>query len=91
MQLSEQQILFFNTFGFLVFRQHLSVEELEHLNPEFNAAIDALLPPGAQSKERVGRLFLDADTPLLSGLGDDSRFADVAEMRQKLVEFLNSP
>lgn len=79
MQLSEQQILFFNTFGFLVFRQHLSAEELERLNPEFNAAIDALVPPSGKSTERVGRLFLDADTPLLSALGDDPRFADIAE------------
>ena len=81
MQLSEQQILFFNTFGFLILRQHLSADTVERLSPEFNAAIDSLLPPGTQhdGKERIGRVLLDGDTPLLTALADDPRFANVAE------------
>ncbi len=81
MQLSEQQVNHFNTFGFLILRQQLTAEELERINPEFNAAIESLLPPGAEydGKTRLGRLFMDADTPTLAALGDDPRFADVAE------------
>lgn len=81
MQLSEQQKNYFDTFGFLILRQQLTAEELERINPEFNAAIESLLPPGAEydGKTRLGRLFMDADTPTLAALGDDPRFADVAE------------
>ena len=81
MQLTEQQVNHFNTFGFLILRQQLTAEELERINPEFNAAIESLLPPGAEydGKTRLGRLFMDADTPTLAALGDDPRFADVAE------------
>ena len=81
MQLTEQQVNHFNTFGFLILRQQLAEEELERINPEFNAAIESLLPPGAEydGKTRLGRLFMDADTPTLAALGDDPRFADVAE------------
>ena len=81
MQLTEQQVNYFKTFGFLILRQHLPADDLERIYPEFNAAIESLLPPGAQydGKTRLGRLFMDADTPLLAALGDDPRFADVAE------------
>jgi hypothetical protein len=81
MKLSEQQVNYFNTFGFLILRQHLTADDLERINPEFNAAIESLLPPGTEydGKTRLGRLFMDADTPLLAALGDAPRFADVAE------------
>ena len=80
MRLTEQQINHFNTFGFVTFRQFLSAEELKRINPEYNAAVDSLLPPGTEfdGKARIGRQFMDVDTPSLAALGDDPRFADVA-------------
>ena len=81
MRLSEQQVNCFNTFGFLILRQHLTADDLVRINPEFDAAINSLLPRGGEydGKTRLGRQFMDADTPLLAALGDDPRFADVAE------------
>jgi hypothetical protein len=81
MKLTEQQVNYFNTFGFLILRQHLPSDDLERIYPEFNAAIESLLPPGTQydGKTRLGRLFMDADTPFLASLGDEPRFVDVAE------------
>jgi hypothetical protein len=80
MRLTEQQINHFNTFGFVTFRQFLSADELKRINPEYNTALDSLLPPGTEfdGKERLGRAFVDVDTPLVAALGDDPRFADVA-------------
>ena len=38
MQLSEQQKNYFDTFGFLILRRHLTADDLERINPEFEAA-----------------------------------------------------
>ena len=46
MQLTEQQINHFKTFGFLVFRQLLTPEEVQRYSDEFDAGMDATIEGG---------------------------------------------
>ncbi len=80
MQLTEQQMNHYRTFGFLVFRQLLSPDEMETYNREFNAGLQACLQHGMHDEVRGTCVPLhDADTPFIASLLDDPRFADVAE------------
>ena len=49
MQLSEQQLNHFETFGFLVFRQLLSPAEMERYSEEFDAGMAAWLEGGSST------------------------------------------
>ena len=80
MQLTVQQKNHFDTFGFLVFRQLLTPEEVQIYSDEFDAGMDATLEGGMH--DRVVRHWaplMDSNTPFITSLLDDHRFADVTE------------
>jgi len=80
MQLSEQQLNHFRTFGFLIFRQLLSSDEVEQYRREFDSGMEAWRNNGQQQEgTRLWAPLMDANTPFISSLLDDPRFADVAE------------
>jgi hypothetical protein len=80
MQLTEQQIHHFRTFGFLIFRQLFSPSEIAQYTSELNRGLDLQL--GAAEHDGTKRFFgglMDSSTPFVAGLMDDPRFADAAE------------
>jgi hypothetical protein len=78
-QLTEQQLNYFRTFGFLIFRRLFSPAEFELYSREFNAGLDVRIGGRHTGQERFYASLMDADTPFITGLLDDARFADVAE------------
>ena len=80
MQLTEQQINHFKTFGFLVFRQLLTPEEVQRYSDEFDAGMDATIEGGMHNGiDRHWAPLMDSNTPFITSLLDDHRFADVTE------------
>jgi len=95
MKLTEAQMDFYRVFGFLIFRQLLSSDEMVLYNREFNPGIEAWLKyyKGKQMKGRRRKVYLneygldyqicvplmDHDTPFICSLLDDHRFVDTAE------------
>ncbi len=80
MQLTEQQLNHFRTFGFLVFRQLFSPEELKRFSEEFDRGLDIGLEGGQHNRQaRHYALLTYETTPFSCSLHDDPRFADVAE------------
>ena len=81
MTLTEQQLNHFNTFGFLVFRQLFSPQEVRTISREVDTGLDAFLPDdaGHDRKIRHGESLMDANTPFITSLIDDPRLADAAE------------
>lgn len=81
MILTEQQLNHFNTFGFLVFRQFFSLEEVRIISREVDTGLDAFLPDDAEHdrNNRHGDSLMDANTPFITSLIDDPRLADAAE------------
>ena len=80
MRLSEQQLNHFNAFGFLVFRQLFSPDEVDLYRRELDAGLDARIEGGRHDgTERFWASLNDSDTPFISSLSDDPRFADAAE------------
>jgi len=51
MQLTEQQLNHFRTFGFLVFRQLLSPDEMARFSSNFNAGLDTWLDGGEHNRK----------------------------------------
>lgn len=80
MRLTQQQFAHFHTFGFLVFRQLLSPEEMAQYSQQFNAGLDSWLdePPYDGQTRHYGSL-MEEHSPFIAGLADDPRFGDVAE------------
>ena len=80
MKLSNQQLRHFHVFGFLIFRQLLSGEEMALYSREFNAGLDAWLEDGKHDgKQRHYASLMEENSPFIAGLAHDRRFADVAE------------
>ena len=81
MALTQQQLSHFNTFGFLIFRQLFSPEEVRVISREVDTGLDAFLPNNTLHDriKRHGDSLMDANTPFIASLIDDPRFADVAE------------
>lgn len=80
MKLSQQQLNLFSDFGFLVFRQLLSPEEMESYSREFNAGLDSWIDGGKHDgKSRHYASLMEEQSPFIAGLANDPRFADVAE------------
>ena len=80
MPLTAEQLNHFNTFGFVVFRQLFSPEEMQTINREFDDGLDAWLD-GAKhdgSKRHYASL-MDGNTPYFASLADSERFGDAAE------------
>ena len=82
MKLTEQQLSHFDTFGFLIFRQLFSPDEIQTINHEVNSGLNAFLAdviPKHDCKERHGDSLMDANTPFIASLIDDPRLAHAAE------------
>lgn len=81
MKLTEHQLNHFNTFGFVVFRQLLTPEEMERFSDEFDLGLDSWLPAGTKhdGSARHYATLMDSITPFTASLLDDPRFADAAE------------
>ena len=80
MQLTEQQVHHFRTFGFLILRQLLSPAEIARYTDELNRGLDLQIDSGQhdETKRFFGGL-MDVTTPFVASLMDDPRFADAAE------------
>ncbi|MCY3760061.1 MAG: phytanoyl-CoA dioxygenase family protein [Gemmatimonadetes bacterium] len=80
MQLSEQQLNHFETFGFLVFPQLLSSAEMERYSEEFDAGMAAWLDGEEfDGRQRHYATLMEEASPFIAGLADDPRFGDAAE------------
>jgi hypothetical protein len=80
MKLSKQQLNLFHDFGFLVFRQLLSAEEIALYSREFNAGLDSWIDGGKHDgKSRHYASLMEEQSPFIAGLAHDPRFAPVAE------------
>ena len=80
MNLSEQQLNLFRDFGFLIFRQLLSSEEIAQYSREFNTGLNAWIDGGQHDgKSRHYASLMEEKSPFIAGLAHDPRFADVAE------------
>ena len=80
MQLTEQQLNHFEAFGFLVFRQLLSPEEIKRYSDEFNAAIERVRTDAEHGEPAYHfGFFTNSNTPFIVSLMSDPRFVDAAE------------
>lgn len=80
MKLSEQQLNQFHVFGFLIFRQLLSRDEITVYSREFNAGLDYWIEGGQHDgKSRHHATLMEERSPFIAGLAHDHRFADTAE------------
>ncbi len=80
MQATEQQVNHFRTFGFVIFRQLFTPDELKLYMEEFDRGLDLWLPDGQHDRQkRHYALFTHGHTPFIASLHDDPRFADAAE------------
>lgn len=79
---SDPQVNFFDTFGFIVFPCLLSRRETTRIDDEFERAMRAArYATRTQDKsKRLNRFFMDRDTPFMASLADDSRFDGAAQM-----------
>jgi hypothetical protein len=79
-KLTEQQLAYFKTFGFLIFRQLLSPAEMARYSEEFDRGLDAWLEGGKHDgTARHYASLMTTTTPFIAALADDHRFGDVAE------------
>ena len=80
MQLTQQQLNHFEAFGFLVFRQLLSPEEIKQYSDEFNAAIERVRTDAEHGEPAYHfGFFTNSNTPFIVSLMSDPRFVDAAE------------
>jgi ectoine hydroxylase-related dioxygenase (phytanoyl-CoA dioxygenase family) len=80
MSLSDQQLNYFNTFGFVVFRQLFSSDEVARYSAEFDRGLDSWLESGKHDgAARHYASLMTETTPFIASIADDPRFGDVAE------------
>lgn len=78
--LTEQQIIHFQTFGFVIFRKLFSPDELKPINAEFESAMEsAFRDDPFDGTRRHWLVTMGPDTPFLTSLLEDVRFCGVAE------------
>lgn len=78
--LTQQQVFHFNTFGFLIFRQMFSPDEIKTINVEFRAALEAAYRHAPfDGTKRHWVTMMGPDTPFFASLLEDPRFYEVAE------------
>ena len=78
--IDDNQIQYFNTFGFLILRNLFTASELETIRAEFEhrSQIASSYDPFDGTKKH-NMLMMDDETPFLSSLMEDDRFAGTAE------------
>lgn len=79
--LTEPQITFFNTFGFLILRKVFSEEELAKMNEEFDASLKNIQreKPDNEAPKHFNWSNLGPETPFLGMLPEDPRICETAE------------
>ena len=78
--LTEQQVTYFKTFGFLVMRQVFTPQELDTIDAEFKHSLDSLYRHKPfDGSSRQWAMMLGPDTPFFASLLDDPRFYETAE------------
>ncbi|MCZ6676313.1 MAG: phytanoyl-CoA dioxygenase family protein [Candidatus Poribacteria bacterium] len=78
--LTEQQINHFQTFGFLIFRQVFSPDELKTINAEFERTLtEAYRHTPFDGTRRHWVRTMGPDTPFFASLLEDRRFCEPAE------------
>ena len=78
--LTEQQVVHFSTFGFLVFRQMFSPDELKIIHAEFDQALESAYRHAPfNGTKRHWVTMMGRETPFFASLLEDPRFCDVAE------------
>ena len=78
--LSDKQIVYFHTFGFLILRQLLSAGEMATINDEFIRRLESANPDHPfDATTRVSASLMGQDTPLLASLVMDQRFLGTAQ------------
>ena len=89
--LSDDQIEFFDTFGYLVIRDYLPAAEMTVIRQEFETAMDTAYThqPFDGSRRQWLTMMGSNYTPQLAGLLEDDRFVGVAEqLYGKVVPFM---
>ena len=82
--LTEQEVKFFRTFGFIILRQHFTPDEMGTINDEFKRVFQAKhggLELDSSRQNRAARRevhFLDDSTPFLTGLPENPKFFGIA-------------
>ena len=80
MYVSEEQLNHFKTFGFVIFRQIFTPEEINRYRQEMDEGLNRRIPGGVHDgKERFWACLIDDDTPFVRSFLDDDRFVDSAE------------
>ncbi len=79
--LTEQQVTFFNTFGFIVLRKVFSEGELTIMNDEFDSLLKIIQRerPDGELPKHFNWSNLGPETPYLSALPEDPRICETAE------------
>ena len=78
--LTEQQVSHFNTFGFLIFRQLFSPDELKTISAEFEHTLtSAYRHDPFDGTHRHWVRTIGAETPFLASLLEDPRFCKPTE------------
>ena len=78
--LTEQQIMHFQTFGFLILRDLFSSDELDVINAEFERTLTADYRHAPfDGTRRHWRPMMGPETPFFASLLEDSRFCEAAE------------
>ena len=78
--LTQEQLRFFNAFGYLVLRQLLGADDLGHLARELRNGLAAQYPPERQDgSERLWTRLTDEGTPYGASLMEDPRFLSPAQ------------
>jgi hypothetical protein len=78
-RLSDSELSFFRTFGFVVLRNALSGHELATMNAEFDRAMAAQHPEPFDGTRRHNAVMMDEDTPFYASLMEDPRFLAPAQ------------
>ena len=80
--LTEQQLTYFNTFGFITLRGLFSVDEIKIFNEEFQLKLESKLrftAPQNEQPKYCSWSNLTVETPVLSKLPKDPRILSIAE------------
>jgi ectoine hydroxylase-related dioxygenase (phytanoyl-CoA dioxygenase family) len=78
--LSQQQIQFFQTFGFLVLRRLFTPAEMATMNDEFMRRLEAVYHDRPfDGTTRQGTSLMGPDTPFYASLMEDTRFVTITE------------
>ena len=83
--LTRTEVQYYDTFGFIILRNHFSKDEMKIITDEFNYAVelefkDKPFEKDLPTSERAQCIsFTDSTTPILATLAEDPRYYKIAE------------